>query len=111
MVERLLPGHRSSDPPEADRTVQVSVRLSADLRDAVRSAAELCAVSLTDFVEQALVTEVARRTDPAAQFSERLAESIRVRIVAALDEGSWDEEVRALAAADPDLVIDVPDRS
>jgi uncharacterized protein (DUF1778 family) len=110
-VEALLPRRRVPDSSEGARTVQLSVRLATDLRDAVRSAAERSDMTLTDFVEQALRAEVVRHTDPAAQFTERLAESIRTSVVAALDDGSWDEAVRALTATDPDLAVDPPDRS
>lgn len=50
-----------------------------------------------------LKAEIARHNDPAAQFSERVAAAIRSRVVAALDDGSWEEAVRTYTAADPDL--------
>lgn len=82
---------------------QMSVRLPVELRDAAHAVATQHGVTLTHLVEQALKAEIARRTDPAAQFSAQVADAVRRRIVAALDDGTWDEAVSAYTADDPDL--------
>lgn len=102
-LERLLPSRREKRTASPGPSVQLSVRVPAELRDAVRTVAERSGVSLTQLVEGALRAEVARRQDPAAQFSEQLARSIRERLAASLDDGSWDEAVRAAVAGDVDL--------
>lgn len=102
-LERLLPSRREARAVPPDVPVQLSVRVPAELRDAARDLAERTGTSLTQLVEDALRAEIARRRDPAAQFSEQLARSIRERLAAALDDGSWDEAVREAVAGDVDL--------
>jgi hypothetical protein len=81
----------------------MSVRLPVQLRDAARSAADASGVTLTDFVARALTAEIVRCSDPAAQFSERIAAAVVRRVAEALDDGSWDEAVSDYSAGDPEL--------
>ena len=102
-LERLLPRGRPPAATAESAIVQLSVRVPAELRDAVRETAEAAGVSATELVEHAIRAEIGRRRDPAAQFAERLATSIRERLAQALEDGSWDEAVRTFTAGDAEL--------
>ena len=103
VLQDLLPSRHQRPLRAHEPLVQVSTRLPADLRDAARDVATRSGITLTELVERALRSEIARSNDPAAQFSAQVADALMRRVADALDDGRWDEAVAAYAAGDPDL--------
>jgi hypothetical protein len=102
-LEALLPSRQPVRLPRTSPAVQLSVRVPPELRDALRESADRSGLTLSELVISGIKTEIARHNEPAAQFSEQIASAIRNRMLSALEDGSWDEAVRAYTASDPDL--------
>ena len=74
------------------RPVQLSVRLPAEVREAVAEAAHHQGVSVTAFVVAALDDAVRRARDPFAGLAADLAADLRAELTVLVESGAYAED-------------------